>query len=138
MSAVFSQKSYGIDPATGNLVTDHYPIGVVAAQSIGEPGTQLTLRTFHSGGVAGEDITTGLPRVEELFEVRTPKGQAFLAEISGTVRLTEEGDHYVVEIAAKEDAAVEYPLGGRRFTSRTVLQLTLVTYLLLKKKVPTH
>lgn len=109
-----SQKSYGIDPATGQLVDDHYPIGVIAAQSIGEPGTQLTLRTFHSGGVAGEDITTGLPRVEELFEVRTPKGQAFLAEISGTVSVREEGDHYVVEVAAKEDAAVEYPLAGRK------------------------
>jgi DNA-directed RNA polymerase subunit beta' len=109
-----SQKSYGIDPATGQLVDDHYPIGVIAAQSIGEPGTQLTLRTFHSGGVAGEDITTGLPRVEELFEVRTPKGQAFLAEISGTASVREEGDHYVVELAAKEDAAVEYPLAGRK------------------------
>ncbi len=72
------QKSYGVDPATGKLVVSHHPVGVIAAQSIGEPGTQLTLKTFHAGGVAGEDITTGLPRVEELFEVRTPKGQALL------------------------------------------------------------
>ncbi len=109
-----TRKSYGIDPATGNLVADHYPIGVIAAQSIGEPGTQLTLRTFHSGGVAGEDITTGLPRVEELFEVRTPKGQAFLADISGVVTTSEASDHYVIQIAAKADEAVEYPLAGRK------------------------
>jgi DNA-directed RNA polymerase subunit beta' len=109
-----SRKSYGIDPATGSLVADHHPVGVIAAQSIGEPGTQLTLRTFHSGGVAGEDITTGLPRVEELFEVRTPKGQAFLAEISGSVKSWEDGDHYVVEVTAKEGEPVEYPLAGRK------------------------
>jgi DNA-directed RNA polymerase subunit beta' len=85
-----SCKSYGLDPATGKVVENHHPIGVIAAQSIGEPGTQLTLKTFHSGGVAGEDITTGLPRVEELFEVRTPKGQAFLADINGTVNTWED------------------------------------------------
>src|SRR5581483_2980863 len=76
--------------------------------------TQLTLKTFHSGGVAGEDITTGLPRVEELFEVRTPKGQAYLADISGTITAYEEGDHYVVQVAAKEDTKVELPLKGRK------------------------
>ena len=108
-----SRKSYGVDPATGNIVADHYPIGVIAAQSIGEPGTQLTLRTFHSGGVAGEDITTGLPRVEELFEVRTPKGQAFLADIAGAVSIWEEGDHYVVQIAADDKDKVTLPLEGR-------------------------
>lgn len=108
------RKSYGVDPATGNLVADYHPVGVIAAQSIGEPGTQLTLRTFHSGGVAGEDITTGLPRVEELFEVRTPKGQAYLAEISGLVKTWEDGDHYVVEITAKEGEPIEYPLSGRK------------------------
>jgi DNA-directed RNA polymerase subunit beta' len=107
------QKSYGVDPATGEMVANHHPVGVIAAQSIGEPGTQLTLKTFHSGGVAGEDITTGLPRVEELFEVRTPKGQAFLAEISGTVSAWEEGDHYVVQLAADDDARVEFPLKGK-------------------------
>jgi DNA-directed RNA polymerase subunit beta' len=108
-----SQKSYGIDPATGELVAPHHPIGVIAAQSIGEPGTQLTLKTFHSGGVAGEDITTGLPRVEELFEVRTPKGQAYLSDIAGTVTAWEEGDHYVVQITADEKEKVELKLGGR-------------------------
>ncbi|HSX43998.1 MAG TPA: DNA-directed RNA polymerase subunit beta', partial [Candidatus Saccharimonadales bacterium] len=107
------RKSYGIDPATGELVAAHHPVGVIAAQSIGEPGTQLTLRTFHGGGVAGDDITQGLPRVEEVFEVRTPKGQAFLADIAGKATTWEEGDHYVVEIAAKADQKVELPLEGR-------------------------
>jgi DNA-directed RNA polymerase subunit beta' len=109
-----SRKSYGLDPATGELVADHHPVGVIAAQSIGEPGTQLTLKTFHSGGVAGEDITTGLPRVEELFEVRTPKGQAYLADIAGTVSAWEEGDHYVVQIAADNNEKVEMKLEGRK------------------------
>ena len=68
------QRSYGVDMSTGKLVGNHQPVGVIAAQSVGEPGTQLTLRTFHNSGVAGGDITQGLPRVEELFEARTPKG----------------------------------------------------------------
>lgn len=108
------RKSYGIDPATGQLVSIAHPAGVIAAQSIGEPGTQLTLRTFHSGGVAGEDITTGLPRVEELFEVRTPKGQAYLAEIGGVVSAWEEGDKYIVQIAAEDKDRVELKLEKRR------------------------
>jgi DNA-directed RNA polymerase subunit beta' len=108
-----SQKSYGLDPATGQLVAVAHPVGVIAAQSIGEPGTQLTLKTFHSGGVAGEDITTGLPRVEELFEVRTPKGQAFLSEISGLVNIWEEGDHYVVQVSASDKEKVDYPIKGK-------------------------
>ncbi len=108
-----SRKSYGLDPATGELVAQHHPVGVIAAQSIGEPGTQLTLKTFHSGGVAGEDITTGLPRVEELFEVRTPKGQAYLADIDGSVNVWEEADKYIVQINANEDAQVSLPLKGR-------------------------
>ncbi len=109
-----TRKSYGLDPATGSLVADHYPVGVIAAQSIGEPGTQLTLRTFHSGGVAGEDITTGLPRVEELFEVRTPKGQAYLSEVSGVANVWEEGDKYIVEVNAKDNAKVDYELENRK------------------------
>ena len=109
-----SQKSYGLDPATGRLVAPNHPIGVIAAQSIGEPGTQLTLKTFHSGGVAGEDITTGLPRVEELFEVRTPKGQAYLAEIDGTVNVWEESDRTIVQVNTHEDAQVELVLKGRK------------------------
>jgi DNA-directed RNA polymerase subunit beta' len=108
-----SRKSYGLDPATGELVAAYHPAGVIAAQSIGEPGTQLTLKTFHSGGVAGEDITTGLPRVEELFEVRTPKGQAFLSELGGLVSSWEEGDHYVVQVTASEDEIIELVVGPR-------------------------
>lgn len=109
-----SRKSYGVDPATGDLVTAYYPIGVVAAQSIGEPGTQLTLRTFHSGGVAGDDITTGLPRVEELFEVRAPKGQAYLSEIAGTAKAWEDGDHYVVEVTSNDKEKASFELKGRK------------------------
>src|SRR5665647_2738571 len=71
------RKSYGIDMARGLLVAKDQPVGVIAAQSVGEPGTQLTLKTFHASGVAGGDITQGLPRVEELFEARSPKGQAY-------------------------------------------------------------
>lgn len=109
-----STKSYGIDPATGELVTDHHPVGVIAAQSIGEPGTQLTLRSYHGGGAAAaDDITQGLPRVEELFEVRIPKGQAYLAEISGIVKLWEDGDHYVVEVNAKDAEPVTYKFEDR-------------------------
>ena len=88
-------KCYGLDLGRGSMVELGSAVGIVAAQSIGEPGTQLTLRTFHTGGVAaGSDITTGLPRVEEIFEARkTPKGEAFVAEISGTVRII-QSDKY--------------------------------------------
>jgi DNA-directed RNA polymerase subunit beta' len=106
-------KSYGSDPATRQLVKDFAPVGVIAAQSIGEPGTQLTLKTFHSGGVAGEDITTGLPRVEELFEVRTPKGQAYLSEVEGIASVWEEGEQYIVQIAPKEMKPVELKIAGQ-------------------------
>jgi DNA-directed RNA polymerase subunit beta' len=83
-------RCYGRMMATGKLAELGEAIGIVAAQSIGEPGTQLTMRTFHTGGVAGEDITHGLPRVVELFEARTPKGAAVLAETAGVVRLGED------------------------------------------------
>ncbi len=108
-----SPKSYGLDPATGIIVTDHHPVGVIAAQSIGEPGTQLTLKTFHSGGVAGEDITTGLPRVEELFEVRTPKGQAYLVDVAGIVETAEEGDKYIVTVTPEKNTKVELSFNGQ-------------------------
>src|SRR5262249_4813485 len=78
---------YGMILATGAMVDLGEAVGIIAAQSIGEPGTQLTMRTFHTGGVAGEDITHGLPRVVELFEARKPKGAAVMAESSGVVRL---------------------------------------------------
>ena len=97
---------YARSPATGKLALLGEAVGVIAAQSIGEPGTQLTMRTFHTGGVAGKDITSGLPRVEELFEARSPKGKAKLAEIDGTVlafqsgRLVGEAEAQVEETAA--------------------------------------
>ena len=86
------QMCYGRLPATGELVEIGQAVGVIAAQSIGEPGTQLTMRTFHTGGIAGTDITTGLPRVQELFEVRPPKGAGVLTHIDGTVSLEEDAN----------------------------------------------
>ncbi len=108
-------KSYGVDPATGMLVADHHPIGVIAAQSIGEPGTQLSLDSKHrSGAIVADDAAQGLTRIEELFEARTPKGQAYLTEIAGTVTAWEEGDYYVVQVAASENANVTFTLGERK------------------------
>jgi len=89
-------KCYGLDLGVGGLVKKGQAVGVIAAQSIGEPGTQLTLRTFHIGGVAGLDITHGLPRVEEIFEVRSPKGKAILAEEDGVIEDIEQRDSYKV------------------------------------------
>jgi DNA-directed RNA polymerase subunit beta' len=110
-----SRRSYGIDLATGKLVASDYPIGVIAAQSIGEPGTQLSLDSKHRAGAvtAGDDVTQGLTRVEEILEVRVPKGQAYLTDISGKVNLWEEGDHYVVQITAKKQKPIELELNGR-------------------------
>ncbi len=84
------RNCYGRDLATGKRIELGEAVGIIAAQAIGEPGTQLTMRTFHTGGVAGKDITSGLPRVEELFEARVPKGQAILAEIDGVVQISTE------------------------------------------------
>jgi len=110
-----SQKSYGVDPATGNVVADHHPIGVIAAQSIGEPGTQLSLDSKHrSGGAIADDTAQGLSRIEELFEVRQPKGQAYLTEISGIANTWEEGDHYVVQVTADDKEKVTLKLGERK------------------------
>ncbi|PJH64466.1 hypothetical protein, partial [Salmonella enterica] len=81
---------YGRDLATGNQVEVGEAVGTIAAQAIGEPGTQLTMRTFHTGGVAGDDITQGLPRVQEIFEARHPKGQATITEVTGRVSSIEE------------------------------------------------
>ena len=97
------QKSYGIDMATGLLVAPAEPVGVIAAQSVGEPGTQLTLNTFHSSGVAGSGaISQGLPRVEELLEARSPKGQAYMTEISGIVDIWEDGNMNIVQITPQQ------------------------------------
>ena len=89
---------YGANMATSKLVGIGEAVGVIAAQSIGEPGTQLTMRTFHTGGVAGGDITQGLPRVEELFEARKPKGMAIVTEFAGRVKLTEDGTKREIQI----------------------------------------
>ncbi len=97
------RKSYGLDMATGQLIADAQPVGVIAAQSVGEPGTQLTLNTFHAGGEAGDDITQGLPRVDELFEARNPKGQAYLSEVTGLVKVWEDGDKYVVQVTPENN-----------------------------------
>lgn len=104
------QYCYGIDLARGALVDNNIAVGIIAAQSIGEPGTQLTLRTFHTGGVVGLDITTGLPRVEELFEARIPKGQTILSEIDGTVEVLTSEEGYRIKIANSEFYRNEYPL----------------------------
>ncbi len=107
------QKSYGIDMATGRLVASAQPVGVIAAQSVGEPGTQLTLRTFHASGVAGGDITQGLPRVEELFEARSPKGQAFVTEVTGQVDVWEDGKKYIVQVTPEAGHVERMTLEGR-------------------------
>lgn len=91
-------KCYGYDLGFNQIVKLGTPVGIIAAQSIGEPGTQLTLRTFHIGGVAGRDITQGLPRVEELFEVRPPKRKAYIAKHDGRVKIIEEGDLKKIQI----------------------------------------
>ena len=98
-------RCYGINLATGLPANAGEAVGVIAAQSIGEPGTQLTMRTFHTGGVAGDDITQGLPRVEELFEARRPKKMAILAEISGTVTIDEakKGVMYNITVNGTEE-----------------------------------
>lgn len=120
-----SRKSYGVDPATGEIVADHHPIGVIAAQSIGEPGTQLSLDSKHRGGaVLADDTAQGLSRIEELFEVRTPKGQAYLTEIAGTANTWEEGDHYVVQVTADTKEKVTLKLGERKAHVRSGTDVT--------------
>ncbi len=120
-----SQKSYGVDPATGNIVADHHPIGVIAAQSIGEPGTQLSLDSKHrSGGAIADDTAQGLSRIEELFEARVPKGIAYLTEIAGIANLWEEGDHYVVQVTADDKEKVTLNLGERKATVANGTEVT--------------
>ena len=107
------QKCYGWDLATSRPVNIGTAAGIIAAQSIGEPGTQLTMRTFHSGGVAGEDITHGLPRVTELFEARKPKGQAVLAEIAGTLQIVGDKNSKTLTIHDQEGNIREYVVSAR-------------------------
>ena len=108
-------KCYGKNLATGDPISVGEAIGVIAAQSIGEPGTQLTMRTFHSGGVAGGDITQGLPRVEELFEARKPKGVAMVSEIDGVVSIGDHGNNKEVTVVKDDKTAEKYliPYGAR-------------------------
>ncbi len=110
-----SLKSYGIDKATGEIVKAYQPVGVIAAQSVGEPGTQLTMRTKHTAGAAtADDVTQGLPRVEELLEARTPKSQAFIAELDGVANVWEEGNHYVVQITPQDTKVEKLELSKRK------------------------
>jgi len=108
-------KCYGMNMATGEKINNGEAVGIIAAQSIGEPGTQLTMRTFHTGGVAGADITQGLPRVEELFEARKPKGLAIVSETAGTVRIEETKKKRIVYVTSESGEEISYdiPFGSR-------------------------
>ncbi|WP_032120389.1 DNA-directed RNA polymerase subunit beta' [Clostridium amazonitimonense] len=108
-------KCYGMNMATGQRINIGEAVGIIAAQSIGEPGTQLTMRTFHTGGVAGADITQGLPRVEELFEARKPKGLAIVTEVPGTVKIEETKKKRVAFITTEsgEEFSYDIPFGSR-------------------------
>jgi DNA-directed RNA polymerase subunit beta' len=107
-----SRASYGLSLATGRMVEPGEAVGIMAAQSIGEPGTQLTMRTFHTGGVAGEDITHGLPRVTELFEARSPKGKAPISEIGGVIKMVDDEEGRRIVVVGKDDEAA-YPITRR-------------------------
>jgi DNA-directed RNA polymerase subunit beta' len=109
------RKCYGKNLATGQMVEIGEAVGIIAAQSIGEPGTQLTMRTFHTGGVAGDDITQGLPRIQELFEARNPKGQAVIAEFDGEITDIREGkDKREIEVTGESETKVyAIPYGSR-------------------------
>ena len=106
---------YGRNLASGRVVDIGEAVGIIAAQSIGEPGTQLTMRTFHTGGIAGEDITHGLPRVVELFEARKPKGEAQITELSGSVSIEDDDEKHVRRIRVTDETGdmVEYPVSFR-------------------------
>ena len=108
-------KCYGMNMATAKKIDIGEAVGIIAAQSIGEPGTQLTMRTFHTGGVAGADITQGLPRVEELFEARKPKGLAIVSEIDGTIQIEETKKKRTVHVigADGEEKSYDIPFGSR-------------------------
>ncbi|MFR9804208.1 DNA-directed RNA polymerase subunit beta' [Pseudonocardia sp. RS010] len=114
---------YGRSMATGKLVDVGEAVGIVAAQSIGEPGTQLTMRTFHQGGVAGDDITTGLPRVTELFEARVPRGKAPIADVDGRIRI-EDGDRFWKITLIPDDGAEE--IVYEKLSKRQWLAMTVV------------
>lgn len=104
------QHCYGIDLSTGAVAKFGSVVGIIAAQAIGEPGTQLTLKTFHMGGVSGEDITSGLPRVEELFEARNPKTAAIIARFDGTVNIKDEKNIRILQVVSNTCEKEEYKL----------------------------
>ena len=109
------RKAYGVDMSTRELVEPNQPVGVIAAQSLGEPGTQLTLDTKHGSGVAGSGaIARGLPRVEELLEARTPKGQAWVSPVAGLVETWEDNNHYVIQITPQAGETTRLELEGRK------------------------
>ena len=109
------QKAYGIDMSTRSLVASSQPVGVIAAQSLGEPGTQLTLDTKHGSGVAGSGaIARGLPRVEELLEARSPKGQAWVSPVEGTIEMWEDNNIYHVQITPEAGETTRIELEGRK------------------------
>ena len=113
-------QCYGLLPASGQLIAIGEAAGIIASQSIGEPGTQLTMRTFHTGGVAGVDITSGIPRVEELFEARVPKIPAILSEIDGTIELDDAPEGTTIRVMSLEEYREEYPIPtGYRFQVKT-------------------
>lgn len=109
------QKAYGVDMSTRELVAPSEPVGVIAAQSLGEPGTQLTLDTKHGSGVAGSGaIARGLPRVEELLEARTPKGQAYITPVDGRVDINEDNNRYIVRVTPSAGEIKKFALDGRK------------------------
>ncbi|MFH1145971.1 MAG: DNA-directed RNA polymerase subunit beta', partial [bacterium] len=114
------QKCYGFDLGSNKMVALGTAVGIIAAQSIGEPGTQLTMRTFHHGGVAGADITQGLPRVEEIFEARTPKDKSLVADVDGQVSIGMEDDQQVVTLTYDETGEKSYHLPKDEETLVTV------------------
>ena len=113
------QKCYGLDLGSGKPVRQGEAIGIIAAQSIGEPGTQLTMRTMHAGGIATEDITQGLPRVQEIFEVRNPRGQAILADIDGSVQIRKNGNKQLIMIIPEDQKVTDYKLGAMKATVKS-------------------
>ncbi len=132
------QFCYGRDLSTRSLVKIGNAVGVIAAQSIGEPGTQLTLRTFHTGGVVGADITTGLPRVEELFEARTPKGRSVLSGLDGIAEIIDTDDGRIVKITNSIAYEDEYPVPASAEVVVEDGQLIDVGMLLFRPAVVDH
>jgi len=127
---------YGVDLSRGTLVDKYVTVGIIAAQSIGEPGTQLTLRTFHTGGVMGLDITSGLPRVEELFEARVPKGQAIISEIDGIAEVVAVEDGYKIRVTNSESYRNEYALPPHAEISISDGQFVSVGEVLARQALP--